>query len=567
MVGQTTSRPCRWGLSVIFASMAWALLISPLAAQSSSSARIVRLSFVDGTVNLQRPGVNEWAKAFINTPIQQGFELATGANSFAEAEFENGSTARLGQTASLQFTELSLGPDGNKINRLTLSQGYATFTVSPERGDVYQVDTPQGSFTSDGKAIFRVDLDQSNVRLEVFKGHVRAQSQYGEGRIGGNHVLEVRPGDAEAYRVTSGITLDAWDRWVEQRNGALEASRGAAGYRTARAYGSPYNSLYGWNDLYYYGNWTNLPGYGYGWVPYAAGGWSPYTLGSWAYYPGFGYTWISSLPWGWLPFHYGNWVFASGYGWSWLPGNFGAWSPAVVSWYQGPGWIGWSPLAGRYRTATYGGCQPGQNCATAVSLRTFQSGGFVSPNTLLKVDPAQGRIVTSPTVAPTRFVQVPGPIVSSPNMPHSSQNLQITAGSVASPSGAQNGRQTFVTRTSAASAAPHTVVATPPHGFGVKNPPGIVFNSQTNRYERSYGLAGQMSGTGGNGNRSNPGYRNSASGSQSQMNRGAGASAPRTQPSGGFGPSMQMPGGMGGGMGGGMQAPHSGGGGSQGPHH
>src|SRR5512146_154975 len=188
----------------LFIPLAAAILASTLGfslakAQSNSQVRIVRLSFVEGTVRMYRPDADQWAQAYVNTPIQQGFRLATDANSFAEVEFENGSTARLGQTASLQFTELSLGPDGNKVNRLTLSQGYATFTVVPERGDVYQVETPQGSFAADGKATFRIDLAQNDARLEVFKGHVQVQSQYGQGRIAGKHMLEIRPGDPEAY--------------------------------------------------------------------------------------------------------------------------------------------------------------------------------------------------------------------------------------------------------------------------------------------------------------------------------------------------------------------------------
>jgi hypothetical protein len=41
-----------------------------LSAQHYSHARVVRLSFAEGTVTVQRPEVPEWAKAPVNTPIQ-----------------------------------------------------------------------------------------------------------------------------------------------------------------------------------------------------------------------------------------------------------------------------------------------------------------------------------------------------------------------------------------------------------------------------------------------------------------------------------------------------------------
>ena len=53
----------------------------PGLAQSNSLARAVRLSFVEGEVTLQRPDVQGWAEAPVNTPLQEGFQLSTGENS------------------------------------------------------------------------------------------------------------------------------------------------------------------------------------------------------------------------------------------------------------------------------------------------------------------------------------------------------------------------------------------------------------------------------------------------------------------------------------------------------
>lgn len=391
-------------LATAFIVFALGSVSSP--AQSNSQARIVRLSFVEGTVTMYRPGVDEWAHAFVNTPIQQGFKVATDANSFAEVEFENGSTARLGQSSELDFTNLSLSPSGGKINRLTLARGYATFTVKPERSDVYQIRAAGSSYDAKARTMFRLDLDENSERLEVFKGNVEVQSQYGSGTVAKSQVLELMPGNANPFQVTNGITEDAWDRWVMKRQQTETVAISKAGA------GSPAgSSLYGWNDLSYFGAWNNLPGYGSCWSPTMGAGWSPYSIGRWSWYPGFGYTWISGLPWGWLPFHYGSWIYPAGYGWCWLPGNLSYWSPALVTWYQGPNWIGWAPMPYSGGSGAPARCLGGQNCSTAVSFNSFQTGKPILPNDVLGVNPRRGRPVSSPTVPLTRSLRLPGPAI------------------------------------------------------------------------------------------------------------------------------------------------------------
>src|SRR5208283_5740874 len=133
--------------SGIFASAFITLLmVNPLGAQTNSHARIVRLSFVEGHVTVQRPDVETWAEVPVNTPLQEGFKLSTGEGSFAEIQFENGGTIRLGQFAMLDFTTLELAPDGGKINRVDLQQGYATFYPLPSHlEESLQVGTPYGT--------------------------------------------------------------------------------------------------------------------------------------------------------------------------------------------------------------------------------------------------------------------------------------------------------------------------------------------------------------------------------------------------------------------------------------
>lgn len=385
-------------------------LVTGLAAVASwaqegySHVRIVRLSFTEGVVTVQRPDVAEWAMAPTNTPIQEGFKLSTAESGYAEVEFENSSTARLGQLSLLEFTQLALMPSGGKVNRLTLHQGYATFNVIPEGGDFYEVRAGNATLTPRERCRFRVDYDQGMVQVKVFNGSVEILSPEGTGTLGKNTVLVIRPGADEPFEVSQGITKDAWDEWVEERENRMEMAHSHA--RSAPYSTSIPDLLYGWMDLMSYGNWYSFPGYGWGWVPMADYGWAPFTMGRWCWYPGFGYVWISGEPWGWLPYHYGTWFYQPGYGWCWLPGNFGYWSPGVVNWYQGPGWVGWvprSPLSGGRQAD----CPQPQGCGTAVDPDTVRRGLPVYTNRR-GGDFGDGRLVERPDVRPDRLGLLPG---------------------------------------------------------------------------------------------------------------------------------------------------------------
>jgi hypothetical protein len=383
-------------------------LSGSLWAQSYSHARIVRLSFVEGTVTVQRPDVKEWAEAPVNTPIQEGFQLLTAENSFAEVEFENASTIRLGQLTLVEFSQLGIMPDGGKVNHLTLKQGYATFHVTPEKLDAYEFATPNGTLTPRDTAMFRVDIDEGVERVEVLKGSVEVSSSLGVWTLAKNQVLQLRPGSDQPSELTDGITKDAWDEWVSQRESRPAMAQNAP---SVSAYTNNPNDLYGWNDLSDYGMWSYLPGYGYGWVPTVSYGWAPYGIGRWCWYPGFGWTWISGDPWGWLPYHYGSWSFMQGVGWAWFPGNFGMWNPAMVTWYGGPGWIGWAP-----QSAVGGGgggkastpCPQGMHCGTVVNVNTFQNGGVVTPQNALPINPLAGHSIDRPTIQPNLASMLPG---------------------------------------------------------------------------------------------------------------------------------------------------------------
>jgi hypothetical protein len=401
-------------------------------AVAKSHARVVRLSYVSGTVMVKRLGSAEEEPAMVNVPIQEGFELSTSGGSYAEVEFENGSTARLGELSKLLFHQLALDANGNKLNGLTFEQGYATFHFVPEHNfpnqhggngpilfqpedkDVYRVKLADATVMADGKCEFRTDLDQGRYRVEVFNGSVDVATSTLSSKLGEGKILEDKSGGTElAFNTRKGIVKDAWDQWTEARDKQVQLTEKDEPIH-------PTGPRYGWSELDSYGEWITLPGGRFGWSPYARAGWSPYTNGQWQQYPGLGWTWISGEPWGWLPYHCGLWDFDSSFGWYWMDPMFGCglWGASLVNWYAGSGWIGWAPKGGPRPPGTGGpvhprpippvGGHPGPiplsghfpRGIVTVPTSVVQNRQLITPQTVSHIPPSAGGMIEHPPFEP-----------------------------------------------------------------------------------------------------------------------------------------------------------------------
>jgi hypothetical protein len=105
-----------------------------------------------------------------------------------------------------------------------------------------------------------------------------------------------------------------------------------------------------------YGDWVEMPDYGWSWAPRVERGWRPYTRGQWVMTDD-GWFWDSDEQFGWAAYHYGRWINDPYYGWVWVPGT--EWAPAWVSWRHGNGYTGWAPLPPRAAWQTHVGLSIG----------------------------------------------------------------------------------------------------------------------------------------------------------------------------------------------------------------
>ena len=293
---------------------------------ADSQARVVRLSEVQGEVQVDRNTGRGFEKAFLNLPVTQGLKLQTKHDGRAEVEFEDGSTLRVTPDTVIGFPQLSLHDSGAKASAVHLQEGTAYVKFAGAKGDEFTLTFAHQKLSLAHSAHLRIEMADTTATLAVFSGDVQAEGESGTVAVSKNHTASFDLTHGDRYTLAKNLEPDPFDAWDKQQDQYHQqyANNSYSSY-------SPY--AYGTSDLNYYGNFSNVPGYGTVWQPYFAGaGWDPFMNGAWAFAPGFGYGWISAYPWGWTPYHYGAWIYLPSNGWAWQPGgSWAGWSaPRIV---------------------------------------------------------------------------------------------------------------------------------------------------------------------------------------------------------------------------------------------
>ncbi|HXR39688.1 MAG TPA: FecR family protein [Terracidiphilus sp.] len=327
---------------------ALALAVPALRADDAGpAARAVRLSSVDGQVQLSQGNQVTTATAVANTPLFEGTIVTTADDGRAEIQFEDGSVARLSPNTALTLAVLrGTGASGEAEIDLNGGLGYFELQGDGQAGTI-RVKFGDSVVTASGYSVLRINLDTPPGELAVFSGnaHLERGSAVTVDLHGGESVA-LNANDASRYTLNETIEPDSWDSWNSDRDQALTSAAATATGAT-KDYANGSNPA--WNDLDANGNWYNVPGQGNIWSPYEASnsGWEPYGNGYWMNSPGYGYMWVSGDAWGYLPYQCGMWNWYDSFGWGWAPG-FGGCNPW---WFGG---IYYGPNIGR----GFGGYRP-----------------------------------------------------------------------------------------------------------------------------------------------------------------------------------------------------------------
>jgi hypothetical protein len=348
--GRTSGRKARvWALGAATLVIGITALSPALRAdETAPSKRAVRLSSVDGSVQISHGNQVLADTSVANTPLFEGSTVATAEDGRAEIQFEDGSVARLSPNSSLTLAKLSgVGASGEAEIDLDSGLGYFELQNAGLAGTI-TVKFGDSVVTGSGFTVIRINLDNPPGELAVFSGnaHLDRGSAVAVDLHGGE-TLALSANDASRYTLNETIEPDSWDSWNSDRDQVL-SSESAAATGASSDSGQPGNPA--WSDLDANGNWYNVPGQGNVWSPYDASnpGWDPYGSGNWMNSPGYGYTWVSAYSWGYLPYQCGMWNWYDSFGWGWAPG-LGGCSPW---WFGGAGYYG--PNIGN----GYGGYRP-----------------------------------------------------------------------------------------------------------------------------------------------------------------------------------------------------------------
>ena len=286
------------------------------------TARVARISFLNGDVQIKRADQIDWERAVNNLPIVEGDEIATAGNSRLEIQFDSANYVRLSESSYLKVTTLRDEGIALSLPNGTLSARVLSFdkdrsyleidapgtTVSVERAGMYRIDA--GNQNESEVRIAVTDSGQAHVYSEN-SGFTLKNGRSATVQLAGSYAGEWQIADASRY-------ADNFDSWSLERDAVI-----AKRLRDA-AYDKYYNrDFYGAEDLSGYGEWIYTKKYGYVWKPYRNAvadyaDWSPYRYGQWRWVPPYGWTWVNDEPWGYATYHHGRWVYEDD-NWYWSP--------------------------------------------------------------------------------------------------------------------------------------------------------------------------------------------------------------------------------------------------------
>ncbi|RPI97844.1 MAG: hypothetical protein EHM31_12845, partial [Candidatus Aminicenantes bacterium] len=294
-----------------------------------------RLSYVSGSVFVQRTADLGYEKGEVNLALVQGDKLGTESGQ-AEIHFGRRNYLRLGDNTKVEFAVLPT--EGEERIKIHLTEGSAYFRVAQLALDKgIEIHTPDASFYVLEEGLYRFDvrLDRET-QVFVREGSLEAAAEDGSVLIHAQETVTAADGRLlgdPAYGQSRG---DAFDDWNNGRDAQFSA-------RSDRQYLPSEMEEYE-EELGDNGNWVYERPYGNVWVPNVSSydDWRPYSYGRWVWYPVIGWNWVSSESWGWPVYHYGRWNWRFGLGWYWIPRSH--WGPAWVHWWSDRDHVGWCPL-------------------------------------------------------------------------------------------------------------------------------------------------------------------------------------------------------------------------------
>ena len=266
----------------------------------------MRLSQVNGEVQLDRQTGHGFESAFANLPIIQGGRLRTG-DGVAEVEFEDNSSLRLTPNSLVEFPVLSLGSDGTRASTIHVVQGAIYVSLTKSKQSNVNVTFGKETLALGPSAHIELALNGTQPRLDVLDGTVQAVNGATTTTVGRKKALLFDPANSTAPTLLSKNEkgpYDDWDKHAVEYHQRLAPTNG--NYAA-----TPY--AYGLADMNYYGGFAQ-----HGRLRHDVAALSrqrqlePLRQRHLGLVPECRLSWVSPYPWGWTAFHSGSWNYCPG---------------------------------------------------------------------------------------------------------------------------------------------------------------------------------------------------------------------------------------------------------------
>jgi hypothetical protein len=253
------------------------------ATDRGSHVRIVRISYVQGTVNYNG------SPAIMNSPVTEDSQLVTGTDGLAEVEFEDQSAIRLASETEISFAQLSRLSTGEAMTRVDMEDGEAEFLIPASSAGRFAVNIRGKNILFKQPGRFRIlSTDATPLEIAVWKGEagVRDLASGKEVTVKARETFALNHGDLGQYELENSVLGDDLDRWSEQRDQDLRTNYVATNTYNNTVYDQSYQTGG-------YGGGYTAP-YPYDFYSYNAFG-CPYGFGQPFWFGSPGYCWNSGF--------------------------------------------------------------------------------------------------------------------------------------------------------------------------------------------------------------------------------------------------------------------------------
>ena len=190
------------------------LLCGAVLATAAPAGRVAVVQYLSGTVSIQSHGTGPWAKAAANRSLGVSDNVWTDTASRAELNLGTGLVQLNSQTS---LTLVNVDPTSVQLR---LNQG--TLNVHVRHlfgGEIYEVDSRNGSFTVTKSGDYRFDVDPKTdtTTITVWKGEGTISGERKTMKVKAHQQVRLS-GVTAAYEKHEAPTPDGFDEWCHVRD-------------------------------------------------------------------------------------------------------------------------------------------------------------------------------------------------------------------------------------------------------------------------------------------------------------------------------------------------------------